>query len=314
MSTNSPPAGTATMALFASLGVAVLLAPADWKSPVRTTVRDVASPGQQLLSSLLSRGRRLVRDLPRLSHDAARIAELEDELDAARHDRRRAVLSAARLREQLDRINSSRPRPPPGAPLLIPHLVAARVLGRETAEACRAGRLLDRGTADGIPREALVLDPARPTLDLGRDAAVTPGQPVFAGSSVVGRIVRVGRWTSTVQPLTDPEFRGLAQLVRHAGGRPVFAATGMLEGTRGGVCRLTLVRSTEAVRIGDEVVTGGRDSSFPWPLVYGTVISARLAPRAPYWEILVKPAVGDEPLEIVEVFTRALNPERVMAQ
>ena len=64
------------------------------------------------------------------------------------------------------------------------------------------------------------------------------------------------------------------------------------------------------IEVGDEVYTAGRDGQPEWPMFYGTVVAAQLKPGASHWEILVRPAVSDDRLEQVEVFTRKLNPAR----
>jgi len=126
----------------------------------------------------------------------------------------------------------------------------------------------------------------------------------------VGRISRVGRWTSTLQPLTDTRFRGLARLARPGDDRPVFSTRGMLEGTGDGFCRLTLVPATAAVAIGDVVYTDGRDQPDAWPMVYGTVVRAELPEDAPHWDIRIRPAINLDELGHVEVLTRRFNRQR----
>ena len=126
----------------------------------------------------------------------------------------------------------------------------------------------------------------------------------------MGRISRVGRWTSTLQPLTDTRFRGLARLARPGDDRPVFSTRGMLEGTGDGFCRLTLVPATAAVAIGDVVYTDGRDQPDAWPMVYGTVVRAELPEDAPHWDIRIRPAINLDELGHVEVLTRRFNRQR----
>ena len=69
----------------------------------------------------------------------------------------------------------------------------------------------------------------------------------------------------------------------------------------------TLVPATAAVAIGDAVFTDGRDQPDGWPMVYGTVVQARLPDEAPHWEIRVRPAVDLNELKQVEVLTRRFN-------
>ena len=185
------------------------------------------------------------------------------------------------------------------------------MLGKETLASWEAGHLLDRGRRHGITVTDLVLESGRVTLDQGQNAGIGEEQPVYSGRQVVGRISRVGLWTSTIQLITDPEFRGLAQLGRPGRNGPTFSARGMLHGTGRPLCQLALVRANQVVEVGDEVYTGGRDNLFPWPMLYGTVVTARLKDGAPHWEIRVRPAMQERSLKRVEIFTKVLNPSRL---
>ena len=139
------------------------------------------------------------------------------------------------------------------------------------------------------------------------------GQPVYSGRSIIGKIAVAGRWTSTVRPVTDREFRGLAQLARKTRGGLIFGSQAILEGSGSPLCRLTLVPVTEPVNIGDEVYTGRRDATLPYPLYYGKVVSAKIPPGAAHWEIKVEPAVGKIKAQRVQVLTKKMNPLRQLA-
>jgi cell shape-determining protein MreC len=206
---------------------------------------------------------------------------------------------------------------PQHPPLVTTDLVTVRVLGQETIQAWQAGRILDRGR--GLSAESLVVEPGHTTLDVGRNRGLARGQPAYAGRRVAGRISRVGRWTSTLQPLTDTRFRGLARLARPGRDQPVFSTRGMLEGTGDGFCRLTLVPATAAVAIGDVVYTDGRDQPDAWPMVYGTVVQAELSDGAPHWDIRIRPAIDLGKLKQLDVLTRRFhrpqaNSQGVLAQ
>lgn len=73
---------------------------------------------------------------------------------------------------------------------------------------------------------------------------------------------------------------------------------------------MTLVPSTEAVIEGDEVYTAGRDANTPSPMLYGTIVAARLPPGAAHWEIEVKPSVRIDALRHVQIVRKRLNPAR----
>ena len=282
------------------VGLALIAVPDPIASSIRSHVIDMARPGQQAVAELVDR----LENWHPLERSAGVADTHRQDLEAARLEIRRRRIANARLVERTaaGRTDSSQP------PLITTDLVPARVLGHETIAAWQAGRILDRGR--GLPVDSLVVEPGHATLDLGVDSGLARGQPAYAGRRVAGRISRVGRWTSTLQPLTDTRFRGLARLARRGRNRPVFSARGMLEGCGDGFCRLTLVPATEVVARYDLVYTDGRDQPGGWPMLYGTVVRAELPDGAPHWEIRIRPAINLDELQNVEVLTRTLNPQR----
>ena len=282
------------------VGLALIAVPDPIASSIRSHVIDMARPGQQAVAELVDR----LEDWHPLEGTARVADNHRQDLEAARLEIRRLRIANARLVERAvaGRTDSSQPQ------LITTDLVPARVLGHETIAAWQAGRILDRGR--GLPVDSLVVEPGHATLDLGVDSGLARGQPAYAGRRVAGRISRVGRWTSTLQPLTDTRFRGLARLARRGRDRPVFSARGMLEGCGDGFCRLTLVPATEVVARYDLVYTDGRDQPGGWPMLYGTVVRAELPDGAPHWEIRIRPAINLDELQNVEILTRTLNPQR----
>lgn len=297
--------------LTACLAIGLVLAsvPAPIAETIRSGLIDIARPGQQ---ALFESAQRLAawrsRDPSPRESDRER-----SELDAARLEIRRLRLANSRLTQETTDTPSVDPQHPP---LFATNLVTVRVLGQETIQAWQAGRILDRGR--GLSPESLVVEPGHSTLDLGHAGGhargLARGQPAYAGRGVVGRISRVGRWTSTLQPLTDTRFRGLARLARPGRDQPVFSSRGMLEGTGDGFCRLTRVPTTAAVTIGDVVYTDGRDQPGDWPMVYGTVVRAELPDGAPHWDIRIRPAIDLDQLKQLDVLIRRFNRSQIHSQ
>ena len=283
------------------VGLTLIAVPDPITSSIRSHVIDLARPGQQAVAELVVR----LENWHPLERTASVTHDHQRDLEAARLEIRRLRIANARLVERSSDDRTGSPRPP----LISTDLVPARVLGHETIAAWQAGRILDRG--HGLTVDSLVVEPGHATLDLGIDSGLARGQPAYAGRRVAGRISRVGRWTSTLQPLTDTRFRGLARLARRGRDRPVFAARGMLEGSGDGFCQLTLVPATEVVARNDLVYTDGRDQPGGWPMLYGTVVRAELPEGAPHWKIRIRPAINLEELQNVEVLTRTLNPQRI---
>lgn len=296
-----------------AIGLALAALPDRLDNAIRSCVVDLARPGQQAVSDATEQ---LASWRPFANHSPSTTGE-QGKLEVARLEIQRlrlANMKLAGMASSPDPTAAANRAPVPPLvhpPLITTDLVAVRVLGRETIQEWLAGRILDRG--HGLAQDSLVVEPGHSTLDLGIDSKLAQGQPAYSGRRVVGRISRVGRWTSTLQPVTDTRFRGLARLARVGQDRPIYSTRGMLEGTGDGFCRLTLVPATAAVSIGDTVFTDGRDQPDDWPMVYGTVVQARLPGEAPHWEIRVRPAADLNELKQVEVLTRRFNRKPVQS-
>ena len=151
-----------------------------------------------------------------------------------------------------------------------PSVVRAAVVSRQTLSQWQSVRHLNQGRARGITESSIVLEENLPHLDQGSEAGVESEFDVFIGRCVVGRIASVGRWTSTLEPITDPHYRALAQIVRPTDQGGTFGTEGILVGQGNGLCKLTEVPTTETVRVGDEVYTSDRDGRLPIPFVLRT--------------------------------------------
>ena len=319
--------------------VGLLCAPSTLTDLLQASVRDAVHPGSLLITSAIEGVRKLA---PRSQSESANLAQLEataTELQESQRRERRLRSELAVLRGQLESLKrtGTRPiQPSSSAPLIIAELLEARILGEESGRCWQSGRLIGRGASSGVQPSEFVLS-AETTIDQGHADHVAPGHPVYAGRCVVGKVRHVGRWTSTLQPVTDADYRGTAQLARRVNasaaggvapiheqkaeqpgvprsednGSVVFGAKGVLEGQGHELCRLTLISSSEPVNVGDEVYTGERDALFPYPMYYGRVVQAELRPGASYWDIRVQPAVALEELETVEVLRKSINPVRL---
>ncbi|NOX55619.1 MAG: hypothetical protein GXP27_14505 [Planctomycetes bacterium] len=325
------------LAAVVCCGVAAALwwAPPRRTETLRAAVRDAIGPAAAALQQV----KRAVAAIPPMWSRSAELAErlrrVQAERDRWRIEAQRLAARLVVVREQADRSRQAGSPPTetqPSAPLVLADLVEARILGPGTSRLLQSGQLIGLGQNDGARDQALLLEPL-PAIDQGTDVRMAPGLPVYAGRCVVGRIVKAGRWVSLIQPVTDKQYRGYAQLARrtssqielaafHDTPRPppeqteelVFGARGLLEGTGTGLCRLTLVSRTEPVQVGDLVFTADRDGAFPYPMFYGTVVRTELPPGQPHWDILVKPAVTLDELHTVSVLRKRLNPDRAKQQ
>ncbi|HUG92040.1 MAG TPA: rod shape-determining protein MreC [Planctomycetaceae bacterium] len=304
------------VAALSAGAVGLFLASPDLTRAIRAAVRDATRPGQRVAAAAVRSGEDLLARLRRDDGGTER-KRLHTQLDAWKLRARRLALETATVREQMGRLRETGPSPltpVPSEPLVSAELIAASVLGAEHARQWRAGQFIDKGTLDGVPESALVLEATEPVLDQGATSGVEPGQPVYAGRCVVGRVAHAGRWMSTVQPVTHPEYRGFAQIVRRADESSVFGPRGILEGAGGPLCRLRIVDATASVEVGDEVYTGERDGTLPFPMYYGTIVSAELDAQTLEWDIRVQPAVRELAGHTVCVLRRSVNPLRLTAE
>ena len=298
-------------------GFALCFAPQSVTEPIRTHLRDAARPGQIVARVVVDFCQSELRHLDQNRQRDSRIAALQSEVNARKLRAQRLQIENALLHERLadiQKLGFAPYRSTERRPLIDADLLTARVLGEETAGLWRAGQMLDQGKFSGVRESALVLEDAGLLIDQGADGDMATGQPVYSGRCVVGKIARVGHFSSTVQLVSDPEFRALAQLARQTTEGPAFGAEGILKGQGEELCRLTLINSTDPVEVGNVVYSGDRDGVLPFPMRYGTVVKAELKPGAPHWDILVKPAVSGVRQKTVQVLRMMANPIRVLGQ
>lgn len=300
-------------------GLALLLVPEEGLRAIRGVARDLFGPGRRLVHGAETAVAGLLADpaqdagANRIKGDATR--GTSEQLTRLARENRRLHLEVARLRErtaQLDLSPGLRSSPSAVPALVEAELVPARVLGRENTVLWRGQKLLAQGALHGLQENALVLEREATLLDIGEDAGLEAGLPAYAGRVVVGRLAAVGRWSSSLQLVSDREFRGYARLARPTAQGLGFASEGILEGTGKG-CELKYVPSTESVAVGDWVVTGDADGLLPHVMYYGEVAAAELTPAATHWHIRVVPAIDKLRITEVDVLRRNVNPTRVLA-
>lgn len=135
------------------------------------------------------------------------------------------------------------------------------------------------------------------TLNRGSRDGVAPDSPVVApNGALVGRIVRVSPWTSTVQLITDPESAVGVRDVRSGAG-------GVLHGIGGPTLEMAYVPSLEDVEEDDLIVTSGDDGLYPAGVEVGRVRSA--IPGSPVPGAPRIPLARDETALFLEI---ALDP------
>ena len=296
-------------------GIGLHFAPDAVSARLRGAIADVMRPGQQAVRATGDSLREglLAISSPSVQTQQREVARLREELDAANA---RSAMLVARLAELHDeRTREARlPSTIQHLPrLAAPSLFEAAVLGAVLAEQWRSGKLLDRGTANGVRESSLVVSSRQPLLDLGQDGELLPEDAVLLGRCVIGKVERVGRWTSTLLLLTDAAYRGRAQLIHAADNGFAWGGRGILKGQGGTLCQLEGIAATESVRVGDGVYTAERDGLVTTPLYYGRVVEATLGPDDREWRVLVEPAPLPNRLNSVQVLRMNVNAERLAA-
>jgi cell shape-determining protein MreC len=272
---------------------------------LRAAILDVVVSGQAFALSRYEGWRRpsVVSPAQELSGETKSAEPIADErLHSLEQTCRRLRIENARLREELQLAEKYGVSPIPvvnARPAPAPTVVQAALISRETLAQWHSVRHLSQGRAQGVAESSLVLEEGLPHLDQGSDAGVEPELDVFIGRCVVGRIASVGRWTSTLELITDSRYRALVQIVRPTDQGGSFGTEGILVGQGTGLCKLTDVPTTQTVRVGDEVYTSDRDGRTRVPLYYGRIVRVEEAGR--HWDITVEPAVKAGELKSVAV-------------
>ncbi|MBS0207269.1 MAG: hypothetical protein JSS49_30700 [Planctomycetes bacterium] len=297
------------------VGVGLYFAPDSAGVRFRAAVADSLMPGQiavrQASISFRENLARLSSETERSRHQE--VEQLQEQLQA---ERTRAVALQLQLARQAD--VQTRSESLPGPLRTLPRLTSvslidARVLGSALAEKWRKGKLLDRGEANGVRESELVLKSSHSLVDLGQDAELSPEDGMLLGRCVIGKIERVGRWTSTFLLLTDAGYRGRAQLVHQTETGFVYGAKGILEGQGESRCRLKGIPSSESVTVGDAVYTATREGASATPLYYGRVVEATLGTLDTEWKVLVEPVSLPNDLTSVQILRTAINRDRLSA-
>lgn len=302
-----PQVGSRWFVALCLVGLGLGLFPATMAARWRGLVRDALRPGQSLL---LKTAKQVTRD----GSSRTELADVRNRAQVAEERARQLELRVERLERLVRAADVPRGKGGDQArsdPLFVPQLVSARVLG-EVSRALRGSlKLVGAGTAGGVVPQTFVLDETQTLVDQGVEAQVSVGDAVYAGRSVIGKIVEAGQYASTLQLVTDAGYSGRARLARRTHDGLAFGAEGTLTGSGESVCRLKRIQ--EPVNVGDEVYTGGTDGVLPYPMYYGRVVRAELEPGAAEWTIDVKPAAKLDQLDDVLILRLAVNQARLLA-
>ncbi|MEW4487619.1 rod shape-determining protein MreC [Thalassoglobus sp. JC818] len=275
------------------------IGPDHWKGQLRTSLGDAAGLTlqgiQQAEKSVSSLFRRPLSPSEESPQDAV-------EAERFKAEKRDLQTQIAQLRRENERLRQVPEVTPPSqtSSLLTTRAIDANVLGVTGEESSMTVSLLvSAGSRHGISSEELVLEQTGLLIDQGENADIRLDRLVTTGRALLGRTHQVGRWTTIVQPIFDPQFRMAVRLVRESELGLVVGTSGILEGT-GEDCRILEVKGTEPVAVGDLVYTDLAASLSSVPIYCGRVIEATILPQETHWTIRVAPvwAAGSIPKRV----------------
>jgi rod shape-determining protein MreC len=136
----------------------------------------------------------------------------------------------------------------------------------------------------------------RLTIDRGTLDGVKKNMPVATASGIVGRVVAVGPNYAQVQVISD-KHAGVGAMLQNS------RAMGEVRGLEreGPLCELQNIPSSQAVEVGEPVVTTGLDRIYPKGLMIGKVERIESNPNAPWHKIIVSPSASVDRVEHVLV-------------
>lgn len=287
-----------------------------WLTSVRVTLHDALSPGRLTLLAVPS-----FRSGPSVSttqdYSADDAAHFAAALKDSERQRRQLIIESARLRDQIRRQSHTTEVSallgsdgiPQSSPLVGFHSVTARVISSQGLPDRLRDLIVDAGRSVGVTRSELVVDGSGLILDQGTEGGTAAGDRVLSGSVVVGRISEAGRWISLVQPVTDVDFTARVQLLRRSVDGLYYGAEGLLRGTGESECVIDGIADTDAVSVGDEVVTSEVSGVRGPRLYFGRVSKADFLDGG-QWQIRVQPAVSVPDLDHVRIVRLELHAER----
>ncbi|MFA5142807.1 MAG: rod shape-determining protein MreC [Candidatus Omnitrophota bacterium] len=147
-----------------------------------------------------------------------------------------------------------------------------------------------------IPAQVIGRDPSNWSnsiiLDKGINSGVRQNKAVLSTRGLVGRVLEVGRYSSKVLLVTDPNSKVGVMIQRNRQG-------GILVGRPDGRCRMIYIALDSDVMPGDKVITAGFGTIFPKDILVGEVLKVERAPGRLYKSAIIKTADDLSKLEEV---------------
>jgi len=121
-------------------------------------------------------------------------------------------------------------------------------------------------------------------INKGQREGAYYGQPVVDADGVMGQIIHVGPFSSTVLLITDPSHALPVQINRN-GLRAIAVGTGL-----DSILLLENLPTNADIRKGDLVVSSGLGHRFPQGYPVGVVEDIQLEPAEPFAKVVVTPS------------------------
>lgn len=138
-----------------------------------------------------------------------------------------------------------------------------------------------------VPAQVIGRDPSNWAnsliIDKGMLSGVEGNKAVISAKGLVGRVIELGKRSSKVLLITDPNSRVGVIIQRNRQG-------GILAGRPDGKCRMIYIALDSDVAIGDRVLTAGLGSIFPKDILVGEVASVDKEPGRLYKYAIIKTA------------------------
>ena len=145
-----------------------------------------------------------------------------------------------------------------------------------------------------IPAQVIGRDPSNWSnsliVDKGLDGGVKQNKAVLSTKGLVGRVLEVGRYSSKILLITDPNSKVGVMIQRNRQG-------GILIGSPDGRCKMIYIALDSDVMPGDKVITAGFGMIFPKDILVGEVVKVDKEPGRLYKSAVVKTAEDLSKLE-----------------
>ncbi|MDD3905310.1 MAG: rod shape-determining protein MreC [Candidatus Omnitrophica bacterium] len=136
-----------------------------------------------------------------------------------------------------------------------------------------------------VPAQVIGRDPSNWSnsiiIDKGLSGGVRQNRAVLSTRGLVGRVLEVGRSSSKILLITDPNSKVGVMIARNRQG-------GILIGRPDGRCRMIYIALDSDVVPGDKVVTAGFGTIFPKDILVGEVLKVEKEPGRLYKSAVIK--------------------------